>query len=89
LLSCHDLCKRAEYQGINFELRKNEVLGFAGLQGAARMSSFERCFGLDQPDSGQVTVQGRVASIKNPSEAIKLGIVYLSDRRKRKGCIMG
>jgi ABC-type sugar transport system ATPase subunit len=89
LLSCHDLFKRAEYQGISFELRKNEVLGFAGLQGCGKDELFRTLFGLDQPDSGQVTVQGRVASIKNPSEAIKLGIVYLSDRRETEGLYHG
>ena len=89
LLSCQDLTKREGYQGISFELRRNEVLGFAGLQGCGKDQLFRTLFGLDQSDSGKVSVQGRPASLKNPSAAIKLGIVYLSDRRETEGLYHG
>jgi len=75
---------------VNFELRKGEVVGFAGLMGSGRTEIAVSLFG--NPDGyhveGEIYVQGEEASFKHPQDAIKAGIAYLSEDRKAKGLIL-
>jgi ribose transport system ATP-binding protein len=74
---------------ISFTLRKGEILGFAGLMGAGRTEVARAVFGADPVESGEVFVKGVKASIKKPSDAVKRGIGYLSEDRKRFGIATG
>ena len=71
----------------SFELRKGEILGFAGLVGAGRTELFEGLLGLRPRSSGTVTRNGRPVDIKNLRDATALGIAYLSEDRKGKGLL--
>jgi ribose transport system ATP-binding protein len=70
---------------VSFELKRGEILGFSGLVGAGRTEVARAIFGADPIESGEIYIQGQKASIKSPSDAVKHGIGYLSEDRKRYG----
>ena len=70
---------------VSFEAYEGEVLGFAGLVGAGRTETMRAIFGADPKDSGEIILDGKTISIKNPSDAIKAGIVLAPEDRKRDG----
>ncbi len=74
---------------VSFNLKKGEILGFAGLMGAGRTEVARAIFGADHIDSGEVYVHGQKVSIKSPRDAVKYGIGYLSEDRKRYGLALG
>jgi ribose transport system ATP-binding protein len=74
---------------ISFDLRKGEILGFAGLMGAGRTEVARAIFGADPYDSGEFYVKGKKAHIRSPQEAVAHGIGYLSEDRKRCGLTLG
>jgi ribose transport system ATP-binding protein len=74
---------------VSFVLRKGEILGFAGLMGAGRTEVARAVFGADPIESGEILVNGVKAAIKKPSDAVKRGIGYLSEDRKRFGLATG
>lgn len=73
---------------VSFELKKGEILGFAGLMGAGRTETARALFGADKIDSGQIYINGEKVAIHSPSDAVKHGIGYLSEDRKRYGIIV-
>jgi ribose transport system ATP-binding protein len=74
---------------VSFVLRKGEILGFAGLMGAGRTEVARAVFGADPIESGEILVNGASATIKKPCDAVKRGIGYLSEDRKRFGLATG
>ena len=74
---------------VSFNLKKGEILGFAGLIGAGRTEVARAVFGADPIDSGEVYVSGKKVQIKSPSDAVRRGIAYLSEDRKRYGLALG
>ncbi|WP_088102823.1 sugar ABC transporter ATP-binding protein [Halalkalibacter urbisdiaboli] len=75
-------------KNINFELKKGEILGFAGLMGAGRTEVARAIFGADPITFGEIIVNGKKIDIKNPNDAVKNGIGYLSEDRKRYGLMV-
>ena len=75
-------------QDVSFELRKGEILGFAGLMGAGRTETARAIFGADPKESGDIYVNGELVDIKSPSDAVKHSIGYLSEDRKRYGIVV-
>ena len=73
---------------VSFVLRKGEILGFSGLMGAGRTEVARLLFGADKKDSGTIKINGKEVDIKSPQDAIREGIGYLSEDRKRYGCIV-
>ncbi|MDA0184920.1 sugar ABC transporter ATP-binding protein [Solirubrobacter phytolaccae] len=82
-LSTKDLLRE-----VTFELRKGEILGFAGLMGAGRTEVARAVVGADRIDSGTITLRGREIKIANPAEAARHRIGYLSEDRKRYGLLL-
>ena len=75
-------------QDVSFELRKGEILGFSGLMGAGRTETARAIFGADQKESGDIYVNGKKVEINSPQDAVKCGIGYLSEDRKRYGIVV-
>ncbi len=75
-------------QDVSFELKKGEILGFAGLMGAGRTETLRAVFGADPKESGDIYLNGSKINIKNPQDAVKAGIGYLSEDRKRYGVVL-
>ena len=76
-------------QNVSFELRRGEILGFAGLIGAGRTETARAIFGADAIQSGVIEVNGDPAAIQSPADAVRRGIGYLSEDRKRFGIALG
>ena len=74
---------------VSFELHKGEILGFSGLMGAGRTETARALFGADPKDSGDIYINGQKVDIKSPQDAVKYGIGYLSEDRKRYGVVVG
>ena len=72
-------------QNVSFELHKGEILGFSGLMGAGRTETARAIFGADPKESGKIYVNGKEVTINSPQDAVKCGIGYLSEDRKRYG----
>ena len=75
-------------QNVSFELRKGEILGFSGLMGAGRTETARALFGADPKESGNIYINGKLVDIKSPEDAVNAGIGYLSEDRKRYGCVV-
>ena len=75
-------------QDVSFELHKGEILGFSGLMGAGRTETARAIFGADPKESGDIYINGQKVSISNPQDAVKCGIGYLSEDRKRFGIVV-
>ncbi len=73
-----------QVQNISFELRRGEILGFAGLMGAGRTETMRALYGAD-PASGSIEIDGQPVLIRQPLDAVRHGIGYLSEDRKRYG----
>ncbi|ETT66281.1 sugar ABC transporter ATP-binding protein [Paenibacillus sp. FSL H8-0457] len=73
---------------INLTLKKGEILGIAGLVGAGRTELARAIFGADRIQSGEIRAHGRKVTIKGPHDAVRQGIGYLSEDRKRYGCVV-
>ena len=77
----------SEAKPFDFHIRKGEVNGFTGLLGSGRSESVRAIFGADRVTGGKVTVGGKKVNIQKPHDAMKHGIGYLPEDRKRDGII--
>jgi ribose transport system ATP-binding protein len=75
-------------QDVSFELHKGEILGFAGLMGAGRTELARALIGADPKTAGKIFLRGKEVKIKSPSDAVKNGIGYLSEDRKKYGLLL-
>ena len=75
-------------QDVSFELHKGEILGFSGLMGAGRTETARALFGADPKQSGDIYINGEKVTINTPEDAVKHGIGYLSEDRKRFGIVV-
>jgi ribose transport system ATP-binding protein len=89
LLEVKNLNRGRQVRDVSFTLRRGEVLGFAGLVGAGRTEVLRTVFGADRAESGEIYVRGKKARVTNPRRAVKNGIGYLSEDRKRFGLAVG
>ncbi|WP_460136893.1 sugar ABC transporter ATP-binding protein [Pseudomonas sp. S1_E04] len=85
LLRVRNFSRKGAFQSIDFELRKGEILGFAGLMGAGRTEIARAIFGADPIDTGSLELFGNPIAINKPQDAIRHGIAYLSEDRKSDG----
>ncbi len=89
VLEVRNLNRGDVIKDVSFQLKKGEILGFAGLMGAGRTEVARAVFGADPVDSGQIHVLGNQVNIKTPKDAVTHGIGYLSEDRKRYGLALG
>ncbi len=73
---------------VSFEAYNGQILGFAGLVGAGRTETMRAIFGADAIDGGKIFVHGKEVKIKNPAQAIRAGIAFLTEDRKGQGLIL-
>ena len=84
VLEAEHLCS-LDVKDVSFQLHKGEILGFAGLVGAGRTETMRLVCGADPMDAGVIRVNGKEAKIRSPKDAVRYGIGYLSEDRKRYG----
>lgn len=89
LLRVRDVTVPGWAEGVGFEIHRGEILGFAGLVGAGRTELFEGILGLRTRSTGHFELDGRRLRLAHPADAVRRGIVYLSEDRKGKGLHTG
>jgi ribose transport system ATP-binding protein len=88
MLEVKNATKNGMFENVSFSVKSGEVVGVAGLMGAGRTEIMRALFGLDKLDSGEIWLDGKKAAIKNPSEAVKLGIGFITEDRKTEGLVL-
>ena len=85
VLKVEHLSHHKYFKNVSFEVRKGEILGFAGLVGAGRTEVMETIFGIRPHTEGQIYLHGKPVEIHNPGEAINMGISFLTEDRRGTG----
>ena len=85
VLSVKNLSFSNKFKNISFDLKKGEILGFAGLVGAGRTDVAKSIFGAEIYDEGEVYFNGNLVKNTSPNEAIKKGFAYVPEDRKQMG----
>ena len=88
LLELRNLSRRGKYQNINLSLHGGEIVSIVGLLGAGRTELCLSLFGMTQPESGEMRINGQPVTLRNNHDAIKHGIGYVSEDRLTQGLIM-
>ncbi len=89
VLEVRNLRRGNVIKDVSFQLGRGEILGFAGLLGAGRTEVMRAVFGADPIDAGEIYVRGKRVRVKSPKDAVRHGIGYLSEDRKRYGLTLG
>ena len=84
ILECEHL-NSIDVKDVSFHLKKGEILGFSGLMGAGRTETMRLLCGADKMTAGSIKINGKKVKIRSPRDAVKHGIGYLSEDRKRFG----
>lgn len=71
----------------DIDIHKGEVIGLTGLLGSGRSELVRAIYGADKADSGKLMVNGKEVKINAPIDAMKLGMAYLPEDRKKEGII--
>jgi rhamnose transport system ATP-binding protein len=87
-LEVHGLGRDGEFQDIDLIVRRGEIVGLAGLVGAGRSEVAQTIFGIRQPQSGEILVEGGVVKITSPQAAMERGIFYVPEERRSQGLIL-
>ena len=82
ILKCENIADGKMARGASFELRKGEIIGFAGLVGAGRSEVMKCIFGLTKGSTGDIYVEGKKVEIKSPIAALNYGIGRVPESRK-------
>ncbi len=89
VLDVRNLNRGRTLRDVSFQLKRGEILGFAGLMGAGRTEVARAIIGADPCDSIELRVNGAAVTIHSPQDAVQHGIGYLSEDRKRYGLVVG
>lgn len=87
LISAKGLGHKGTIRPFNLDLHKGEVIGLTGLLGSRRSELARSIYGADKADSGELFVNGKKVTINAPIDAMKLGMAYLPEDRKKEGII--
>lgn len=88
LLRVEGFGKAGYFADVSFTLHKGEILGLTGLIGAGRSEVCQSIFGILAHDKGKLYIEGKEVKIKNPLQAMDLGIGYLPEDRQKQGLVL-
>ena len=88
-LSVRALGRRNSYHGVSFELHAGEVLGISELAGSGVQSLCRTLFGAERADTGEIVLDGRSVRLREPADAVGLGIGYVPAERRLEGIVGG
>ncbi|UXT43469.1 sugar ABC transporter ATP-binding protein [Agrobacterium tumefaciens] len=88
ILSVRGLNEGKRVFNVDFDLRRGEILGLAGLIGAGRSEIARAVCRLEGKPRGEVTLRGRPLRLKDYRDSIREGLVYLSEDRKGDGLFL-
>ncbi|MFP7232992.1 ribose ABC transporter ATP-binding protein RbsA [Bacillus subtilis] len=79
---------KGRFEDVSFSVRSGEIVGVSGLMGAGRTEIMRALFGVDKLDSGEIWIAGKKTAIKNPQDAVKKGIGFITENRKDEGLLL-
>jgi ABC-type sugar transport system ATPase subunit len=85
VLEVKGLAREGAFHDINFEVRRGEIVGMAGMVGAGRTEVARCIVGADKLDAGTIRIRGKETAIASPADAVKSGIAFLTEDRKHQG----
>ncbi len=88
LLEARGLTTATKLRGVDFDLRRGEILGLAGLMGSGRTELARALFGIDHLDAGELLLRGEPITIANPRAAIAHGVALIPEDRRVQGLIL-
>lgn len=89
LLRIENFSDSKHFRNISFSLHRGEILGFVGLVGAGRSEIMRALTGVEKRLTGDIYINGKKTNIKNPTDALKNGIGFLTEDRRADGCALG
>ena len=87
VLEVKNFSKRNSVQDISFSLHKGEVLGFFGLEGSGTNTVSRMIYGLENADSGELYLKGKLIKKPSPDLLVPAGVMYLNNNRKNAGLL--
>lgn len=88
ILSVEGLTSPGIFKDISFQVRKGEILGFAGLVGSGRSEIVRAIFGADPWEKGTIKIKDKTINPRSPIQAINAGIALLPESRKLQGLVL-
>ena len=88
LLQVKELTRAGVFNNVSFSLARGEVLGIFGLVGSGRTEIARCIFGAAQPTSGVIMLKGQRVLLRKPEDAVRAGIAFLTEDRKRSGLVL-
>ena len=84
-LEAHNLTRPGSFADVSFGVHEGEIVGLAGLTGAGRTELAEAIFGVAPPVEGRIFIHGEQATIRSPKDAVRRGLAFITEDRKRTG----
>ncbi len=88
VLEADDISNATEFDGVSFKLHAGEIIGLYGLVGAGRSEAMQGLFGLNELTRGSVKIDGKLAEVHSPDDAIRAGLAYLPEDRQTQGAVL-
>ncbi len=88
VLEVRHLTRPGVFADVSFQLRRGQILGFAGLVGAGRTEVARVLFGIDRAAGGEIWLKGKQVRIHSPQQAVAYGIAYVPEDRHLQGLVM-
>ncbi len=89
VLEVRGLVRPPAVNGVSLQVRAGEIIGFAGLVGAGRTEILRAIAGADVPRTGEILVDAKSVRVRSPIDAIREGIVFITEDRKAQGLVLG
>jgi rhamnose transport system ATP-binding protein len=87
VLEVQGLTREGEFRDVAFHVRQGEILGIAGLVGAGRTEVARAIFGITQPESGTILLDGKPVTFRSPAAAMRHRIAYVPEDRYEHGLV--
>ncbi|MBN8209651.1 sugar ABC transporter ATP-binding protein [Bacillus sp. NTK071] len=88
MLEVQGLSRKGAFSDVSFSVRSGEIVGVSGLMGAGRTEIMRTIFGLDGKYGGEIHINGKPVTIKNPHQAVSLGLGFITEDRKEEGLVL-
>jgi ABC-type sugar transport system ATPase subunit len=88
ILRVEKLSSIGQFENVSFSVRRNEIVGMAGLVGAGRTAVAKAIFGLDKRATGNVFIKGKPLALGNVNRSMTQRIGYLPEDRKKEGLVL-